>query len=116
MQILKKAGSLFLEIIKNPIPFLKNLINAVKKGFTQFVSNIGKHLVKGLMSWLFGQIAQTGLTLPTSFSLSGIFDFVRQVLGLTYDNIRQRVVKVIGEKNMERIETVAGEILAPAEE
>jgi len=107
LSMLSRAGSLLINIIKNPVPFIKNLIGAAKKGFTQFAKNFGKHLKAGLMGWLFGQVAATGIKLPSSFSVAGIFDVVRQVLGLTYEYVRERAVAKIGEENVERIEKVA---------
>jgi len=107
LSMLSRAGSLLINIIKNPVPFIKNLIAAAKKGFTQFAKNFGKHLKAGLMGWLFGQVAATGIKLPSSFSVAGIFDVVRQVLGLTYEYVRERAVAKIGEENVERIEKVA---------
>ena len=59
------------------------------------------------MGWLFGQVAATGIKLPSSFSVAGIFDVVRQVLGLTYEYVRERAVAKIGEENVGRIEKVA---------
>jgi hypothetical protein len=107
LSMLSRAGSLLINIIKNPVPFIKNLIGAAKKGFTQFAKNFGKHLKAGLMGWLFGQVAATGIKLPSSFSVAGIFDVVRQVLGLTYEYVRERAVAKIGEENVGRIEKVA---------
>ena len=45
--------------------------------------------------------------MPASFDIAGIFDLVAQVLGLTWTRLRGKVVKIIGEKNTERLEFVA---------
>jgi hypothetical protein len=45
--------------------------------------------------------------MPASFDIAGIFDLVCQVLGLTWPRLRVKVVKIIGEKNTERLEFVA---------
>jgi hypothetical protein len=96
MGVLSRAASAVKKIIKDPIGFLGNLISSVKQGFQNFVGNIGKHLKKGLISWLTGTIAEAGITLPESFDLKGIFQLVMQILGLTFDRIRARIAKLLG--------------------
>jgi len=98
LALLKRAGSAFMLIVKDPIGFLGNLINGVKQGLLGFVSNIGMHLKKGLMTWLFGELAQTGIQLPETFDLKGILTLVLQVLGLTWQAIRAQAVKLLGER------------------
>jgi len=106
MGILNKAGSAVTMIFKDPIGFFKNLLAALKKGFMQFTANIMKHLIGGLMGWLFGALAKAGIQVPTEFSLKAIFGLVMEILGLTYARIRAKAVKLIGEKNVEYIEKV----------
>lgn len=104
--IVLKARDQAKEIIKAPARFLGNLIKAGEKGFGQFVSNIKQHLVNGLMGWLMGQVAQTGIVLPDKFDAAGIFLLIRQVLGVTYEYARERAVSIVGEKNVSRAEAV----------
>lgn len=106
MGILNRAGSAITIIFKDPISFFKNLLAAVKKGFTQFTANIMKHLLSGLMGWLFGALEKAGIKVPTEFSLKAIFGLVMEILGVTYARIRAKAVKLIGEKNVEYIEKV----------
>jgi Domain of unknown function (DUF4157)/A nuclease family of the HNH/ENDO VII superfamily with conserved AHH len=105
--ILGRAASVIGDIIKHPIRFLGNLIDAVKTGISNFVSNIAKHLKEGLLEWLFGAVAQAGIQLPKSFDLKGIMSLVLQVLGITYANFRARAVALLGEKVVGAIEKVA---------
>jgi hypothetical protein len=102
--VLVKAGNVIDKIIKDPIGFLGNLVNAIGTGLRQFMGNIGTHLKKGLMGWLFGALGEAGLQLPENFDLKGILSLVMQVLGLTYENIRQRAVAIVGEKTVSMIE------------
>lgn len=102
--ILQKGAGVIRSIIKSPISFLGNLLGAVKKGFNQFSGKILTHLKKGLMDWLFGTMTKAGVQLPTDFSVKSIFGLVMQVLGLTPDGIKQRVVRIVGEKNTGRVE------------
>ena len=43
-------------------------------GLKNFMSNIGKHLKKGLMDWIFGALAGAGLTLPPTEPGRGRFN------------------------------------------
>jgi hypothetical protein len=105
--ILSKAAGVIDKIIQDPIGFLGNLVSAVKMGLQGFVANIGEHLKKGLLGWLFGALAEAGIQLPGSFDLKGILSLVMQLLGLTYANLRARAVKLVGPKVVERLEQVA---------
>ena len=106
MGMLKKAAATIDLIVSDPIGFLKNLLAAIKQGLSQFVNNIWEHLKAGFMGWLFGALGGIGIKLPTDFSLPSILSLVLQVLGLTPERIRARVVKFIGERNMAMIEGV----------
>ena len=105
--VLAKAAGAIDKIIKDPIGFLGNLVTAVKTGVTQFVSNIGTHLKKGLMGWLFGALAETGIELPQTFDIKGILSLILQVLGLTYQNIRKRIASIVGEGVVSKIEAMS---------
>ena len=110
--LIGKAEDSIEKIIENPGAFVGHLIDAVKLGFKQFGANFWTHLKDGIVQWLFGTFAQAGITMPASFDIAGIFDLVCQVLGLTWPRLRGKVVKVIGEKNTERLEFVARYIQA----
>ncbi len=101
---LKQGKATFKTIIKDPVGFLGNLIKALGKGFNQFGKNIWQHLKAGLVGWLFGALAGAGLQLPEKFDLKGIFSLVAQILGLTYQKIRVKLVKRLGEKQVARLE------------
>lgn len=102
--VLARAASAIGDIIKDPIGFLGNLVAGVKGGIERFFSNIGTHLKKGLMGWLFGQLANAGIELPETFDIKGIVKLLASIFGLTWANIRNRLVKQIGEKAMGAIE------------
>jgi hypothetical protein len=106
MGLVEKAGPAIAEIFSHPGRFVNTLIQAIGQGFTQFKDNIGKHLKAGLMSWLFGAMTQAGIQLPQEFSLKSILSLVLQVLGITVERIREKVAKLIGEKNVQRLEKV----------
>ncbi|MEO9326045.1 hypothetical protein ABFT23_21305 [Nocardioides sp. C4-1] len=102
--VLARAASAIEDIIKDPVGFLGNLVAGVKGGIMRFFANIGTHLKKGLMGWLFGQLADAGIEMPETFDLKGIIKLVASVFGLSWANIRSRIVKQIGEKAMGAIE------------
>ncbi|MBT7393551.1 MAG: DUF4157 domain-containing protein [Prolixibacteraceae bacterium] len=104
--LLSSAISVIKTIISDPIGFLGNLISGVAQGFRSFGANILKHLTSGLIGWLTGALGPMGITLSNDiFSLKGIFSLVMQVLGLTWDYIRKKAVKLLGEPIVKALET-----------
>lgn len=107
LRIFNRARGVFSSIIENPIGFVGNLVNAVKRGFQQFSGNILTHLRTGLIGWLLGALAGSGLQLPERFDLRGIVSLVMQVLGLTYQRLRGILVRLLGsEERVQRAEQV----------
>jgi hypothetical protein len=104
MSMLKKGQDTIGLIVADPIGFLKNLLAAIKKGVGQFADRIWEHLKAGFLEWLFGSLAETGITLPKDFSLPSILKLVLDVLGINWPKIRGKVVKIIGERNMALLE------------
>ncbi|PHM08982.1 phage tail protein [Nostoc sp. 'Peltigera malacea cyanobiont' DB3992] len=104
LQVLARVAGVVGQILKDPIGFLTNLIQAVKQGFLNFMNNIGKHLQQGLIGWLTGTMAETGIQMPENFDLKGIFSLAMQLLGFTYEAIRGQAVKRLGEEKVSRLE------------
>ncbi|MEE6166061.1 MULTISPECIES: phage tail protein [unclassified Mycolicibacterium] len=104
MNTLARVASVVGDIVKHPVRFLGNLIDGVKGGIMRFKDNILEHLRKGLMTWLFGALAEGGVELPEKFDLQGIIKLLLSLFGLTWTNIRNRLVKQIGEPAMAAIE------------
>jgi hypothetical protein len=96
--VLARAAGVVGAIIKDPVGFLGNLIAGIKGGILKFKDNILTHLRKGLMGWLFGALAEGGVELPDSFDVKGIIKLLASIFGMTWANIRNRIVKRIGEK------------------
>lgn len=105
MPYIKKAAGAFRTILQNPIGFIGNLVKAGIQGFRQFAGNIGKHLKASLIGWLTGSLGGAGVYIPQSFEIREIIKFVLSVLGLTWQNIRQKLVKVVGETAVKAMET-----------
>ncbi|HSK63916.1 MAG TPA: DUF4157 domain-containing protein, partial [Pyrinomonadaceae bacterium] len=103
LEYIKKTGAALQSILKNPLPFVGNLVKAAKLGLNNFAENFLGHLKAGLIDWLVG--ALPGIYIPKAFSLIEIAKFVFSVLGLTWTNIRQKLVKAIGETAVKALET-----------
>lgn len=95
-------------IVDDPGQFLSNVLDAIKGGIRNFANNIVQHLQAGIIGWLTGALGSMNITLPEQFDLWGVLDLVRQILGLTWERLRAKAVRIIGEKNVERIEFFAG--------
>jgi hypothetical protein len=93
---LKKAGKSFLSIVKNPIKFLMNLIKAGKRGFWLFAKNFRKHLSSSLIQWLTGAMSGANIYIPKAFTLKEVVKFILSVLGITWENIKTKLVKRVG--------------------
>ncbi|MFL9977615.1 eCIS core domain-containing protein [Paraburkholderia graminis] len=100
---LKKVGDSFKQILKNPIGFVGNLVKAGKLGFEKFADNIGAHLKKALIEWLTGSLP--GVYIPQKLEIREILKFMLSVLGLTWTNIRVKLVKAVGETAVKVLET-----------
>lgn len=102
--VLARAASVVGDIIGDPVGFLGHLIDGIKGGIDRFFTRITTHLKKGLMGWLFGQLGDAGIELPDTFDLKGVVKLLASIFGLTWANIRNRLVAQIGEKAMAAIE------------
>jgi ABC-type multidrug transport system fused ATPase/permease subunit len=104
VSLIKKGADTINLIVAHPIRFLKNLINAIKQGISQFRDRIWEHLKAGFLAWLLGPLGEAGITMPKDLSLPSILMLVLQILGLTYAKIRAKAVKLIGERNVMLLE------------
>src|SRR5581483_3702933 len=69
-----------------------------------FAARFGMHLKAGLLNWLTG--ALPGVYIPQSFTFGEIVKFVFSVLDITWQNIRQKLVKLVGEPAVKALETI----------
>ena len=88
-----RAKSQIMSILKNPVPFFNNLMDAVAGGIANFRKNIKEHLINGLIGWLTGALADTPIKMPATLDGPGIFSMIMQILGLTYENIKAKLIK-----------------------
>ncbi|MEO1417726.1 MAG: DUF4157 domain-containing protein [Bacteroidota bacterium] len=104
--IIANTMSAFEDIKNDPVGFLLNLMNAIKEGFLQFLNNIGTHLLNGLQTWLFGTLADAGIQIPSDLSLQSLLGMAMDVLGITVDNVLDRLGERIGQERVEQIRGV----------
>lgn len=106
VSLFKKAAGVVKKIVADPIGFLGNLLSAIKQGIARFVANIWTHIKKGFATWLFGELAKAGVEIPSDLTLPSILKLALGVLGLTWTNIRPKVVKKVGERAVSVLEKV----------
>lgn len=100
MGYIRRTGAALKSILKNPIPFLHNLIRAAKLGFTNFAAHIVTHLKTGIIDWLTGSLK--GVYIPKAATLLELGKFALSILGITWAQIRAKIVAALGP-NGERI-------------
>jgi dolichol kinase len=105
MPYLQRAAGAFRTIIENPARFVGYLVRAGAQGFRQFAANFLTHLRAALIGWLTGTLSGAASYIPRAFTFVEILKFVLSVLGLTWQNIRQKLVRVIGEPTVRALET-----------
>ncbi|HTW10104.1 MAG TPA: hypothetical protein VME46_21560 [Acidimicrobiales bacterium] len=104
MNVLSRVAGVVTRIVSDPIGFLGKFIDAVKGGLEKFVHRFPEHLQKGLQDFLFGALSGAGVELPETLDLEGILKLVLSVIGLTWGNIRSRIVAQVGEPAMAKME------------
>lgn len=100
---IQKVGAALRTILTNPLPFVKNLGKAAKDGFGAFKDGFLGYLQAGIIGWLTGNMP--GVYIPKALELKEIARFVLSVLGLTWTNLRAKLVKAIGETAVVVLET-----------
>ncbi|HEX6761925.1 MAG TPA: DUF4157 domain-containing protein [Gaiellaceae bacterium] len=106
--IFTKAASVFDLILADPVRFLRNVLSALKQGFVQFFGAIGRHLLNGVVNWLFGQLQQAGITVPTELSFGSIFRLILDILGITLERVLTILARKVGQPVVDRIRRMLG--------
>jgi hypothetical protein len=105
---LRRARGAFNSILQYPVRFVGYLVRAGRMGFEMFASRIGEHLKSALIRWIVGPLGAAGVYIPQSFSLIEILKLVLSVLGLTWQNIRAKLVRIIPEPVLAGLERTVG--------
>lgn len=101
---LRRAAGAFRTILANPVRFVGNLVRAAALGFRQFAARVALHLRAAIVGWLAGTLAGTGVHVPQAFTLPEIVRFVLSVLGLGWQSLRIKLVRILGEKAVAALE------------
>lgn len=96
-----KIDEVIDDVIADPTLIGRRAIDALSLGFHQFGTNFIGNFVTAFVEWITGA---TGIVLPKTFSIAGIFDVVCQVLNLTYDYLREKAVQHLGEGAVTAVE------------
>jgi hypothetical protein len=104
--IIDKGIAVLKAIFTGPIQFVKNLIAAAKLGFSNFAKNFVTHLKDAVFEWLTGAIE--GVTLPDSWTVRGIVSVLFQIIGISWANLKQRLVLLIPAPVVEGLQTTFG--------
>ncbi len=105
MPHLQRAAGAFRTILRNPVGFVGNLVRAATTGFAQFAANFLRHLRASVLQWITGALSGSAIYVPASFAPKELLKFVLSVLGLTWQNLRQRLVRLLGETAVVALET-----------
>ncbi len=97
-------------IVDNPGQFFSNMLDSMVGGVQRFADHFVTHLQTGIIGWLTGTLGGAGITMPEHFDLMGVISLVTQILGLTWENLRIRIVRLIGERGVQVLEFVASYI------
>lgn len=92
---IKAIGDTINLIIADPMQFAKRLISAIGLGIEGFGQRIWEHIKAGLLAWVLGPLIDMGITMPAKLDLKGIVSVILQVLGLSYPQLRPRIVKAL---------------------
>jgi hypothetical protein len=101
--LIAQASDAISIIVNDPMHFVGNLVDVFIGGVQLFSDHFLAHLRRGIIGWLTGALGD--IQLPNEWNLWSVLDLVRQVLGLTWDFLRERASRVIGPENVARIET-----------
>ncbi|WP_052162428.1 DUF4157 domain-containing protein [Aquabacterium sp. NJ1] len=101
---LKRAAGALRTILNNPIGFIGNLVRAGVTGLRQFATRFMTHLRGAIIGWLTGALAGAGIYIPQALSFVEILKFVTSVLGLTWQTIREKLVKATSETAVRAME------------
>jgi Domain of unknown function (DUF4157) len=91
--IITRSMEAIEDIKRDPIGFLKNIMRAIKQGFTQFFDNILQHLLNGVTGWLMAELGDANVPMPQDFSLRGVISWVLEILGISMDAIWEKLAE-----------------------
>ncbi|HEX5203243.1 DUF4157 domain-containing protein [Paractinoplanes rhizophilus] len=101
--IIDKAMAAIEEIQRDPVAFLVNMLEALKRGFLGFVDRAVGYLLSGLADWIFRGLGALGIPKPPDLSFGSILTLVLQVLGVTADKLWQKLGDHVGPEVADKL-------------
>ena len=101
--IIATASQAIDDIANDPAAFFRNMLAAVKLGFSNFLGGIVGYLTNGLASWLFRGLGKLGIEAPPDYSAGSILTLVCQVLNLTAERMWQKLSDHLGADTVGKI-------------
>jgi hypothetical protein len=101
--IIATASQAIDDIANDPVAFFRNMLAAVKLGFSNFLGGIVGYLTNGLASWLFRGLGKLGIEAPPDYSAGSILTLVCQVLNLTAERMWQKLSDHLGADTVGKI-------------
>lgn len=102
--LVEKIQQVIEDIANDPMNFINNLMAAVKAGFEGFFARFDEHVIAGFWDWLFSGLGSEGVAMPEDTSVGSLVGFALELMGLNWPNIREILVRHIGEDNVALIE------------
>ncbi|HKX90967.1 MAG TPA: DUF4157 domain-containing protein [Sphingomicrobium sp.] len=103
--LIEQAADAITIIVNDPGQFVSNMIDVVVGGVRLFMEHFPDHFRRGIIGWLTGALGD--IQIPNEWNIWTILDLARQILGLTWDFVRERAARIIGPENVARIEMMA---------
>ena len=98
MPYIAKAKAAFQTIITDPVGVRRQpRARREARASRSSPATSSTHLKTALIKWITGPLGEAGVYIPKSFSLLEIVKLVLSVLGLTWQNIRTKLLKIIPE-------------------
>jgi hypothetical protein len=99
-KLIRNAANAIRDILRDPVGFMRNILAALREGLSNFIDNIGTHLLNGALNWVLSAVEDGGIKVPKPFSITlrNVLDLILQVLAITKEKIFQRIEKLKGRE------------------
>lgn len=103
-KLVARIKTVFRHIARDPRGFASNLLAAFKQGFKGFFARFGKHVAGAFFTWLFSKLGAQRVTIPKDQSPPSLITFLLQLLGITWEKIKELLTRLVGPRNAALIE------------
>ena len=98
-------------VTKAPIKFLKNCVRTVGRGLKIYWDHLKDNLLYGIEGWLFGELAEKGITKPNSWTDPwDLFQFALSVMGLSVNHVFELMEKKFEKSTVDKLRKWYGRI------